>query len=1069
MPLIWKNGESVDVPEAEIVESIKAGTFADKFKHLVGGSVNVVGDGGAVGSINFTPEALRFHSQKGARFETAEEAEAGRRKQEYGTDTADELKAAALGGLRGVTAGLSDLAIGSLSKVAPSVFPNREELAAYQELNPKASTAGEVAGMVVPALLSGGATAGAQGGSLAAKIAARATIPGAVEVGTQKLAAALGSSGVRALSARGGLGAQIAARAVEGAGMGAASGVDTAYLRGTDVQQELTSAAGIGLLVGGALPAVGAAAKAIAGGLGDVIAGGIPRRARGAARETVGEAAEAAPSQAAAEGVEGARAQALGDLKGMDDLGAERAGLTADEVDAIKAAKTLDEVPAATRAKVETDAQEEELRGGAGVFSRMYAKLWGKLTSMDEPELLTLLQKGKRGQEIRHLAENSDEALEGLSRSTAETETGLVSLLKRTAEHWRELKPDAMRKLIKTSFDQETAEKIAGQLWQTSDDLGKMAEAGRGEFAALAGTKHLKEILDVQLQKVMEIMDDPNASMADLFVAADNAKRQIGRFAAILYRGGGSLADKTGNQQMSQLAQHTADVYTEKYEQIRKLLESADLWGDAAATAQTKINRSWTSYLGWLRADPKIKLYRPWAAKNKGKNSLWEMNFETDPGMMRALFDVSNATAGDLDWRRLMQTSTLRHELILKHIEHLDLGSKDLWGADALTAQVIRSEIGEKAFAKGGRFYDLRGIENPAELVQKVFDKHMSQVSSGKEVQKLGDLWAKSQKGSGTVPLPGAVSKPGAMIGLATAADKIAGVAGDALRSISGAQKQAAESMAASHKAALESMAEVTQRAADSARTRSQVSAESSRTMYELISGSRRLIGLPAITPTAGWYLGKPKKDERKKQKELEDLVINPGKVTEHGAYLDIQEMAPQTQRVLAVMEKRAPKPKPQYLLDQLTGKTPEVDPEELAAWRRDVVEIVTRPQEIVERMARNELEPKHVEVFGEAFPGLLEGLRAQYRVWIGQSGKRPSADRLGQLGVFLGEPLTGSADLAVAASAQAIYAQQRPQEQSRGPTPGGGGGGGRTLSAAKAKQIRDGISQTFAGQIEQG
>jgi hypothetical protein len=1124
MPFVWKDGKRVEVDEAEIVQAVKDGSFEKKFGDLAqGGTVNVVGEGGSARSINFNPAALRHHISQGARFETPEEVEQARKKQEYGTDFIDEAKAGVLGGLRGATGGLSDVIVSGLGKAAPSIFPTREEIDAYRELNPDISTAGEIAGVVVPALMTAGGSAAAQTAARAGtmglgKQIASWTAPALIESGTQKLAGALGASGIKALSAGGGLGAHIGARAIEGQVYGALSAADTAFLRNTDIAEELRSGMATGIVLGAAVPVVGAAGKYILGKAGERIAASAERRAaqRAAAAESVpgaapGKGGAQTAGEAATEGFEaaaekptatapGTKAQALDDLKSLDDAEISGRGLTDDEVEVVRNAKSLDDVPAATQAKLETEAHVEQLKDSTGWFGRAYAKVVGGLSSMSEPEILPLLQKGPKGKQIRHVAENADDVLEGLSRATAKTDTGFVDLLKRVAEHWRELKPDAMKKLISNPYSRETAETVAGELWDVSDDLGKMVEGGRGEFAQLAGTKHLKEIIDVQFGNLKKMMDDPNVHMADVFVAADNAKRQIGRFAAVLYRGGGALADSTGNQTMGQLAQATADAYTARYERLRKLLERSDLWGDAAAGAQKEVNRSWTGYLGWLRAKPKIQLYRPWAAKNKLHTSLWEMNFETDPGQLRALYEATSSTSGDLDWLRLMQTETLRNELIVKHIKQLDLGNKALWGENAVTAETIREAFGKEVFSKGGRFAHLAKVTDPVELVEKIFSRHMEQITSAKEIRKLGDLWKKARQGSSTLPLPDMVSRPGSMIGVASAMDRITGLGQEALRAISGAQKQSMESMSAAQRsamdritglgqeslraisgsqkqsmesmsaaqrAAMESIAQTAEEAGKATRTRSRVSAEAGRTMYDLVTKSKRMVGLEAgVTPPAAWLGAKP--DKKVEDAKLEEFARDPAKSEQELSALGVDDLAPGAARVLGLLRETAPKAQPQFLLDQLQGKALEIDPYELQQWKRDTARIIRSPDAIMDLVAANELEPKHVALFAKAYPGLYEGLRSQIKVWLQQT--KPGAlskSRIEQLGIFLGEPLTGDSDSAVYASAQAVYAQQRPQQQQgQGPAPGGGG---KTLSAAKAKQLGQGIPQTFAGRIEAG
>lgn len=120
--------------------------------------------------------------------------------------TSGELKAAAAGAARGATFGLSDVALTKSGLVDP------ETLKALEEVNPKASIAGEVAGVLAPALLTGGAGAiGTVAKGISAPVRAVSALGGAVERG----AAALIPSGASTVG-------RIASKAIaKGAGFGA--------------------------------------------------------------------------------------------------------------------------------------------------------------------------------------------------------------------------------------------------------------------------------------------------------------------------------------------------------------------------------------------------------------------------------------------------------------------------------------------------------------------------------------------------------------------------------------------------------------------------------------------------------------------------------------------------------------------------------------------------------------------------------------------------------------------------------------------------------------------------------
>jgi hypothetical protein len=192
-------------------------------------------------------------------------------RKKYGKDAGDVALAGVAGAARGLTLGASDAI---LSEVGGD--DTRRALQGLREANPIASGVGEVAGAVAPVLLSGGASAGASGASLAkgagmgakalagastvvktAGIAPRAAaaVGGLVERGVARGLQAAGYEGKTALGrAAAGALKTGAAGATEGALYGGAQAANDAVLNGDAITAEkIVAGMGHGALFGGAV------------------------------------------------------------------------------------------------------------------------------------------------------------------------------------------------------------------------------------------------------------------------------------------------------------------------------------------------------------------------------------------------------------------------------------------------------------------------------------------------------------------------------------------------------------------------------------------------------------------------------------------------------------------------------------------------------------------------------------------------------------------------------------------------------------------------------------------------
>jgi hypothetical protein len=275
-------GNAVEVPVDQTAQALSQGLgFAPGQRVLVADADGKVQDLDAEQAIGFFGSLGGL----GGRGATADELQEQTDKATYG-GALGTVGAGAAGLARGATLGLSDVAISELG--------GREQLAKLERYNPTASTVGEVAGSLAPALLSGGASAPesaaalgaraavAEGGALARGAGAAARLVSAPARAAEALGAAAERGLARGLGAES-LGARLASGAaapmVEGAIGAVGSEVSRAYIDDSPLTADrLLAAGGAGLLLGGAAGgAFGLAGEGVAAGgraLGRAVEGG---------------------------------------------------------------------------------------------------------------------------------------------------------------------------------------------------------------------------------------------------------------------------------------------------------------------------------------------------------------------------------------------------------------------------------------------------------------------------------------------------------------------------------------------------------------------------------------------------------------------------------------------------------------------------------------------------------------------------------------------------------------------------------------------------------------------------
>lgn len=187
MDLLKKNQDGSfskeDVPEHEVPQKFLSGTHY--FTHP-GQVIPIVAPDGSIGEVEAKDAQGAFEA--GARVATQEQyKKATEANSEAGIGSS--AAAAGLGFARGLSAGLTDPAAVAGAYVAGGktyAEKVRHFLAAKKEAHPYVSTAGEVVGVALPALVSGGESLAAEGGigagaRGAGEVAAESVIPGALE------------------------------------------------------------------------------------------------------------------------------------------------------------------------------------------------------------------------------------------------------------------------------------------------------------------------------------------------------------------------------------------------------------------------------------------------------------------------------------------------------------------------------------------------------------------------------------------------------------------------------------------------------------------------------------------------------------------------------------------------------------------------------------------------------------------------------------------------------------------------------------------------------------------------
>jgi hypothetical protein len=245
-----KTGEPMNADPAEIPKLVASGLAAFKRGEVIPAIDN---DGKSVG-IPSEDAAEAF--KRGFSYEPLHLQEARSLKEQYGEGTGNEIRAGVEGTARGLSLGLSDVALKGLGA-------DMEAVKARKEYNPIASTGSEIAGAIAPIILTGGGGAAVEGGGAltagglkaAAKYAPSALVAEAGTAVAKGVQTAVGAE-AGSLAGRIAKGAlpMATGSAVEGAVYGAGNTVSEAALGDPDLTAEKALAnIGMTAALGGAL------------------------------------------------------------------------------------------------------------------------------------------------------------------------------------------------------------------------------------------------------------------------------------------------------------------------------------------------------------------------------------------------------------------------------------------------------------------------------------------------------------------------------------------------------------------------------------------------------------------------------------------------------------------------------------------------------------------------------------------------------------------------------------------------------------------------------------------------
>lgn len=547
-------------------------------------------------------------------------------REKYGQGVGNELRAGFEGGARGLSFGLSDLALSHFDK---------EGLRERKERNPWSAGIGEAAGVGAGLLATGGAAgvagAGVRGAALAgegvATLAGRGLASlaraGGTELAERSLAQRVLAKGIE----------KGAGSAVEGALYGGGQAVTEDSLgESDDLGQSLLAHVGLGAAFGGL-------GGTVLGSLGEVARTGT-RGIHGTmglgGREVEAEAADAAAASPPAN---------AGSPSAVEGEGIPSAPGVAAEGPAA-APGVNPSPPASGAAAVPTE---------PGGFRHSLAKVASIATGADEEGIGQIIQGGEEGALARQRAFGDPIDREAATARTSDLVNKNEALRQEvTQEALGPMKLDRIKAVVARDEGDAAGVVAQRQFGQANELIGsvrELAAAGKAEPAitnASAAPNKLAKLADefeARLNKLAKSGgEDANAKA---FIALDEFKRRIGPLAKP-----GRFASTAEDDFVGQIRK----LYTEKFQPA---LEDQAVWGKAGEL-QKRVNAKWTKYLD--NAD----LFSQKFMTRVGKES-FNPRFAADPEKIEGY--LHNLTSARND---------LKHQLFTSHAENQEALVKEI-------------------------------------------------------------------------------------------------------------------------------------------------------------------------------------------------------------------------------------------------------------------------------------------------------------------------------------------------------------------------------------------------------
>lgn len=639
------------------------------------GNVAMVDPGGTL--VYVSQDEAQKAIDSGFRLPTQAESQEVGQREKYGQGLGNELRAGVEGAARGLTFGLSDVALGAL---------DQEGTREREERNPMSAGLGEAAGVGAGLLATGGAS-----GAAGAGVRGVAELGELAAAGTSSRLLARGIGGLGEFATAGKLG-------VAGAGVRGVAGLGELAAHGAE--HLIAPLAGESLLRT-------AAAKGLARGFGGAVEGAIYGGGQAVSEAALGQSEDLSQALMAHVGlgalVGGGVAGGLGFLGSISDTGtrsiARTLGLSKEAPGAEAATISATEGEAGATPPPSPTAEPSVAEAApASPFAERAAKTAAKVghivSGADESTLADLVRLDQAGAEFRHAAFSSQPDVDKAAREMADSITANESAAREiNQESLGSLKFEKVKALVdKDNLPQQLD--TASMLFSKARDLVKQAQ---DEPTILKSNwQKLGSLTDGFEKKVQKAIASGEDVGAKTFIALDEMKRALGPLA----KPGQFASEGSGK-----FALAVRDLYTSDF---RAELESQQVWGEKAAELQRRQNKAWTDYLSNKRQFDEHFMTK---TGERGFNPI----YEADGGKIEGFLKNLNSVRNDIPQRHLLQHIETQ-ETLAKEIRDLyDLAPEKVADMQARNAQLkktvsdishdtsIKNKVAKVAETKTGR------------------------------------------------------------------------------------------------------------------------------------------------------------------------------------------------------------------------------------------------------------------------------------------------------------------------------------------------------------------------------